>query len=171
VPDAEPPAACRPWPDVVVAGWEPVRGPYRALREPLAAAEQRLNDTSDTTRLEGWRQLRDAVGNDQACDSALDRLLAALLHGWRVIPVGERWRVALIGQPGAAAGDLAAVQALALLVESASWSRLKRCPHQDCSAVFLDWTNPGNRRHCRAHRPPVGAPTPAGGASTTGEAP
>lgn len=101
--------------------------------------------------------------------AAIDQLLAALLHGWRVIPVGDRWRV-LTGQPGAAAGDLAAVQALALLVESAGWSRLKRCPREDCPAVFLDWTNAGNRRYCRAHRPPVGAPTPAGGASTTGEA-
>lgn len=167
--DAELPAACPPRPDVVIAGREPVRAPYRALRELLGVAEQRLNDTS-SAQLDGWKQLRDAVGNDQACGAAIDRLLAALLHGWRVIPVGDRRRVVLTGQPGAAAGDLAAVQALALLVESASWSRLKRCPREDCPAVFLDWTNARQPPVLPSHRPPVGAPTPAGGASTTGEA-
>lgn len=154
--------------DAVIAGWVPVRAPYRALREPLAAAEQRLNDTTGPKRHQAWQQLRDAIGDDRACVAAVDRLLAALQGSWRLVPVGGRWRVALTGRPGAAVGDLAAVQALVLLVESAGWSRLKPCAYQECNQVFLDWTNGGNRRDCRAHRPPrVKAAVPSGEFSTT----
>jgi len=154
-------------PDAVIAGWAPVGAPYRALRAPLATAEQRLNDTTDPTLHPAWQQLRDATGDDQACVAAVDRLLAALLGSWRLVPVGDRWRVALTGQPAAAVGDPAAVQALVLLVESAGWSRLKPCAHPDCHQVFLDWTNGGNRRDCRAHRPPrVEAPVPSESSTT-----
>lgn len=156
-------------PDAVIAGWAQVRAPYRTLREPLAAAEHRLNDTTDPNRQRAWQQLREAIGDDQACVAAVDRLLAALLGSWRLVPVGDRWRVALIGQPAVAVGDLAAVEALVLLVESAGWSRLKPCGHPECKQVFLDWTNGGNRRDCRTHRPPrTGAPAAPGESSTTG---
>lgn len=139
----------------VLAGWAPVRAPYAGLREPLAGAEQRLNPSSGGpagASAERWRRVRETTGDPVECAVAVNDLLAAVLGGWRLVPVEEgRWQVALLPAERVDPGELAAAQALALLVEAGGWSRLGRCTHPGCTAVLLDSTSGGNRRACRAH--------------------
>ncbi len=135
----------------VLAAWEPVRAPYRALREPLIAAEGLLNGAVGSHR-HRWRRLAEAVGDDQACATAVDELLAVSMTGCRLTPVNGGWRVALLPAPGTDPEEPAALQGLVLLVESAGWARLRRCGQPGWVQVFLDWTNGGNRRACSVHR-------------------
>lgn len=62
-----------------------------------------------------------------------------------------RSKVMLTGRTDLEPTELAAVQALALLFEAGGTERLKRCRLGGCEEVFLDWTNAGTRRLCRAH--------------------
>lgn len=133
----------------VPSGWESVHAPYRGLRGPLTRAEGLLNTRSGSLAL--WRRLADAVGDDEACCAAVNDLLAAGVHGLRILPDHGRWRVALLPSPGVEGEEVAALQALALLVEAGGWSRLRRCDRTGCEQLFLDWTNAGSRRVCRRH--------------------
>lgn len=133
----------------VPSGWEPVRAPYRGLRGPLTRAEGLLNTRSGS--LARWRRLADAVGDDEACCAAVNDLLAGVVHGLRVLPDHGRWRVALLPSQGVEGEEVAALQALVLLVEAGGWSRLQHCDRTGCEQLFLDWTNAGSRRVCRRH--------------------
>lgn len=139
----------------IAAGWVPVRAPFASLRAGLAEAEQRLN--SGPAVLHGrsaqqWRRLREAVGDQTACVEAINDLLAAVLGGWRLGAVEDgRWRVHLVPAAHVEPGELAAAQAVILLVEAGGWSRLGRCARPGCPSVFVDITSGGNRRTCRAH--------------------
>jgi predicted RNA-binding Zn ribbon-like protein len=129
-----------------------VRAPSATLRVALAEAEQRLNDNPPGTPANAWGRLREAVGNEQACASAVNALLAALLGGWLLIaPEEGRWWVTLLPAAHVQVSELAAAQALVLVIESGGWSRLRRCNGPGCDRVFLDFTSGGNRRGCRTH--------------------
>lgn len=137
---------------VVAAGWEPVRAPFSGLREGLAVAEQRLNNPAQDPLRTLWPQLAHSVARDEAsCTTALNQLLAAVLHGWRLATDGTS-RLELVGRPGIAREDLAAVQAVALFVGTTEWGRFKRCTVPGCTEVVVDRTNGGNRRRCQIHR-------------------
>lgn len=133
----------------VPSGWKPVRAPYPGLRDPLMHAEALLNTGSASLAL--WRRLADAVGDDDACCAAINGLLASRVHGLRVLPDHGRRRVALLPSPGVEGEEVAALQALVLLVEAGGWSRLQHCDRVGCEQLFLDWTNAGSRRVCRRH--------------------
>ncbi len=143
------PAATSPpdEPAGVPSGWEPVRAPYLVLRGPLMHAEGLLNTGSASLAL--WRRLTDAVGDDDACCAAVNDLLANRVHGLRVLPNHGWWRVPLLPSPGVEGEEVAALQALVLLVEAGGWSRLQRCDRAGCKQLFLDGTNAGSRRVCR----------------------
>ena len=129
--------------------------PFRPLQPSLVMAEALLNG-APATHAARWRRLAAAVGNHPACTAAVDELLAVSLAGWRVAPVGDGVRVGLVPAPGTAAEELAALQAVVLLVQSTGWSRLKTCSRRGCGRVFLDWTNGETRRACRVHRTHAG---------------
>jgi len=135
---------------VVAAGWAPVRAPYLELRSSLADAEQRLNTGAVDALAQRWRRVADAVDEETGMD-AVNGLLAVVIEGWRLARGPDRWHIVLVGAPQVAATDVAAARALVLLIESAGWSRVKRCDRPACSRVFLDWTNGASRRGCRIH--------------------
>lgn len=84
---------------------------------------------------------------------AVNDLSAALPGGWQLAEEGAgHWRVVLVPASGADPTELAALQALVLLVEAGGWARLGRCARPGCPAVFLDATSGSNRRTCRAHQ-------------------
>jgi hypothetical protein len=137
------------------AGWAPVRAPYSSLRAGLAEAEQRLNPGQavlDEKSAQRWRRLHHAAGDETACVEAINDLLAAVPGGWQLAALeGGRRRVHLVPAAHVEPAELAAVQALVLLVEAGGWSRLGRCARPGCPRVFVDITSGGNRRTCRAH--------------------
>lgn len=129
--------------------WPPVSAPYTVLREPLVAAEGWLN-LPDTASAALWRGLAQSVGGEHQVIEALDALLLVNVSGWRLTERDGCTKVMLAGRTELESGELAAVQALALLLESGGTGRLKRCRRGGCDKVFLDWTNAGTRLHCRA---------------------
>lgn len=141
----------------VLAGWTPVRAPFSGLRHSLADAEAHLplaaTGEPGSRAWERWGCLQEAVGDPGAAAGAVDSLLGAVLPGWRLRQTAEgSWRVYLVPTVGVAAEELAAVQAVALLIEAGGWSRLGRCAALGCATVFLDINSGGNRRVCRAHQ-------------------
>ena len=138
-------------PTGVLGEWAPVRAPYPRLREQLLNAEACLNRGPATGPTNRWQRVRQAAGDDVACADAVNTLLSAVLAGWELVAVDDgRWRVSLVPASDVGPGELAAAQALVLLVEAGGWSRLGRCARPGCTWVFLDWTSGGNRRTCRA---------------------
>ncbi len=141
--------------DGIPAGWAPVRAPYSSLRAGLAEAEQRLNPdqvVQDGESAQRWRRLRQAAGDQTACVEAINDLLAAVSGGWQLAALEDgRRRVHLVPPAHVELAELAAVQALVLLVEAGSWSRLGQCARPGCPRLFVDITSGGNRRTCRAH--------------------
>lgn len=129
--------------------WPPASAPYTVLREPLVAAGGWLN-LPDTASAALWRGLAQSVGGEHQVIEALDALLLANVSGWRLTERDGCTKVMLAGRTELESGELAAVQALALLLESGGTGRLKRCRRGGCDKVFLDWTNAGTRLHCRA---------------------
>ena len=140
-------------PDLVLAAWKPLRPAFAGLRDALTAAEQRLNNAHEETSMDPWRRVAAAVGDQQAGLSALNGLLATVLSGLRLIHHDDgECRVALVPHAHVQPGELAAAQALALLVEAGGWTRVGRCTHRGCSRVFTDITSGGNRRTCPVHQ-------------------
>lgn len=141
----------------IPAGWAPVRAPYSSLRAGLAEAEQRLNPSEAVLGGEpakGWQRLHQAVGDETACVQAINDLLTAAPGRWQLTAAEDgRRRVHLIPAAHVEPAELAAVQALVLLVEAGGWSRLGRCARPGCPRVFVDITSGGNRRTCRSHDP------------------
>jgi len=129
--------------------WPPVSAPYTVLREPLVAAEGWLN-LPDTASAALWRGLAQSVGGEHQVIEALDALLLVNVSGWRLTERDGCTKVMLAGRTELESSELAAVQALALFLESGGTGRLKRCRRGGCDKVFLDWTNAGTRLHCRA---------------------
>lgn len=129
--------------------WPLVSAPYTVLREPLVAAERWLN-SNDTAPASLWRRLAHNVGGEHQVIQPLDALLAASVSGRRLTKRDGCTKIMLAGRTELESGELAAVQALALLLESGGTGRLKRCRRGGCHKVFLDWTNAGTRLHCRA---------------------
>lgn len=146
-----------PRPGEVPAGWTPVRAPFSGLRQPLADAERHLSlagagEPGDRSH-EQWKRLREAVGDPSAAAGAVNDLLDAAVARWRLRQTAEAsWRVHLVPTAGTTGEELAAVQAVALLVEAGGWSRLGRCAAPGCASVFVDVTSGGNRGVCRAHQ-------------------
>jgi hypothetical protein len=133
----------------VPAAWDPVRPPFRSLAAGLAAAEDLLERGGPA-----WRRLAAAVDDHPAAARVLDDLLTGLTLGVRRTATG-RWRVVVDGAERDRA-EVAAALALALLVESGGWARIKRC--RRCGRVFPDATNGRTRAGCRRHparRPPL----------------
>jgi len=104
----------------------------------------------DTASAALWRGLAQSVGGEHQVIEALDALLLVNVSGWRLTERDGCTKVMLAGSTELESGELAAVQALALLLESGGTGRLKRCRRGGCDKVFLDWTNAGTRLHCRA---------------------
>jgi predicted RNA-binding Zn ribbon-like protein len=121
------------------------------LRTPLADAERCLNGSVTATSNSLWHLLADTAGDRGQVNEAVDALLADTVSGWRLGAEDGRSKVMLTGRSGLEPAELAAVQAVALVFESGGNRRLRRCRRSGCDEVFLDWTNAGTRRVCRAH--------------------
>lgn len=131
--------------------WSPVAAPYTSLREALADAERLLNSPATAASTPLWSRFAEVADDVDQVAEATDALLAANVLGWRLGEDDGRSTIMLTGRTGLGVTELAAVQAFALLVESGGTGRPKRCRRGGCAAVFLDWTNAGIRRLCRAH--------------------
>lgn len=131
--------------------WSAVRAPFVALRVPLGDAERRLNGSAPGTSNRLWGLLAGRAGGGGSVDTAVDALLTETVSGWRWGADVGRPKIMLVGKSGLEPAELAAVQAVALLLESGGTSRLRRCLRKGCSEIILDWTNGGGRRVCRAH--------------------
>lgn len=127
------------------------------MRRSLADAERHLflaqTDGPVNRSREQWGRLQAAADDPGAAAVAVNDLLGAVMSGWRLRQTTEGvWRVHLVPAAGATAEELAAVQAVVLLIEAGGWSRLGRCAAPACTTVFFDITSGGNRRACRAHQ-------------------
>jgi len=95
-----------------------------------------------------WDRLGAAVGDEADCTAALNALSTVWLHGWDLVAVQDRLRLALVLELAVGPDDPAAADGPALLVKSAAWSRVERCDRRGCARVFADATNAGNRAQC-----------------------
>ncbi len=130
--------------------WPPVSAPYTACE-----SRGRRRALAELTRHGAgvavlWHRLAHNVGGEHQVIQPLDAPLAASVSGWRLTERDGCPKIMLAGRTELESGELAAVQALALLLESGGTGRLKRCRRGGCHKVFLDWTNAGTRLHCRA---------------------
>ncbi len=136
----------------VLAGWARVRPPFRALATGLTDAEDLLNGDGHIVVTASWKQLAAAADDDPvACTQALNDILADLRVELQQDLTTTACRVLLTGAPKRSTQEVRAAQALALLVETGGWSRLKRCRQRNCARVFPDVTNGCSRVGCRIH--------------------
>jgi len=143
----------------VVAAWAVARPPFPGLREALLDAEGFMNRRAAAPEA-SWERLRKAKGDEDAAADAVNGLLSEAFRGLRLGRHGDGWRVFLAGPAQADPKELAAVQALVLLVEHGGWSRVRRCGRAGCERVVLDITSGGNRRACPSHVRAGGAARP-----------
>ncbi len=143
-----------PTASTTVAGWAPLRPPFRALRPGLVQAEEHLNATGSPAWGPRWRLLADAMGDPAGCTLALNTILADLGITLGLADTGGRWRVVLTNTRHVSTDEIRAAHAVALLVEADGWNRLKRCCHRSCLRTFLDATNAGTRTRCQLHTRP-----------------
>jgi hypothetical protein len=130
-----------------------VRAPFSTLRLALVEAQRRLNRCSNN-QVDPWLAVRQAAGgHQQGVLTAVNALLAVSVQSWQLAVQPEgRCRVYLQATGQTTSFELAAAQALALLIDAGGGSRLGQCAHTGCTAVFLDVTSGGNRRKCDPHQ-------------------
>jgi hypothetical protein len=107
--------------------------PYRVLDPALHDAEAMLATA--------FADVCAGLPDERIAARRLNLVLAGAVL--RVEPAGGRWRIA-VADPVAAAAT-----ALALVVVTGGWRRLKRCVR--CGRTFVDRTNGATRRGCADH--------------------
>lgn len=125
--------------------FRPPAAPFPQLRRALVFAERALNEGTDE-----WNLVALAIADEERATFALDALLASRVSG-----LGLRWEgrgsvVYPIGN-GFTVVEAEASVALSLIAAQGDWSRVRRCSHETCRRILIDWSVGRRRRQCREH--------------------